>query len=118
MGTLRWLDDYLQKRTSPQGAIRQIQSGQRVFIGTASGEPSCLVKELAAQASRFADLEIIGLFYQEFSPLTLIAHKTECECFNIRSFYLGSVKTRTLAKNKRFITPINLSAVPRPFSTW
>ena len=113
MGTLRWPDDHLQKRTSPQGAIRRIQSGQRVFIGTASGEPSCLVKELAAQASRFADLEIIGLFYQEFSPLTLIAHKTECDCFNIRSFYLGSVKTRTLAKNKRFITPINLSAVPR-----
>lgn len=117
MGNRRWPDDYLQKRTSPQEAIRRIQSGQRVFIGTASGEPPCLVKELAAQASRFADLEIIGLFCQEFSPLTLIAHKSECDCFNIRSFYLGSVKTRTLAKNKRFITPINLSALPRLFKS-
>jgi acyl-CoA hydrolase/GNAT superfamily N-acetyltransferase len=117
MGNRRWPDDYLQKRTSPQDAIRRIQSGQRVFIGTASGKPQCLVKELAAQAYRFADIEIIGHFCQEFSPLTLIARTTECDCFNIRSFYLGSAKTRTLAKNKRFITPINLSALPRLFKS-
>jgi acyl-CoA hydrolase len=117
MGNHRWPDEYLQKRTSPQEAIRRIHSGQRVFIGTASGEPPCLVNELAAQAHRFADLEIIGLFHQELSPLTLIAHKSESDCFSIRSFYLGSIKTRTLAKNKRFITPINLSGLPRLFKT-
>jgi acyl-CoA hydrolase/GNAT superfamily N-acetyltransferase len=113
MVNLRWPDEYLQKRTSVQKAIQRIQSGQRVFMGTASGEPPCLAKELVAQASRFADLEIIGLFCQGFSPFTLIARKSGCDCFNIRSFYQGSVETRTLAKNKRFITPINLSAVPR-----
>jgi len=117
MGSRRWPDDYLEKCTSPQEAIRRIQSGQRVFIGTANGKPQCLVKELTAQAYRFADLEIIGHFCQEFSPLTLIARATECDCFNIRSFYLGSAKTRTLAKNKRFITPINLSALPRLFKS-
>jgi acyl-CoA hydrolase/GNAT superfamily N-acetyltransferase len=117
MGNRYWPDDYLKKRTSPQEAIERIQSGQRVFIGTACGEPQRLVKELAAQAHRFADLEIMRLFSQEVSPLTLIANQTACDCFNIRSFYLGSAKPKSLAKNKRFITPVNLSALPRLFKS-
>jgi acyl-CoA hydrolase/GNAT superfamily N-acetyltransferase len=113
MSSPTWPDDYLQKRISPQEAIRRIHSGQRVFIGTACGEPQCLVRELAAQSGRFADLEIIQLYSQEVSPLTLIADHTESNCFTLRSFYLGSAKPRILAKDKRFLSPINLSALPR-----
>ncbi len=72
---------------------------------------------MAAQALRFADLEIMRLFSHEVSPLTSIANRTASDCFNIRSFYLGSIKPKSLAKNKRFITPINLSALPRLFKS-
>jgi acyl-CoA hydrolase/GNAT superfamily N-acetyltransferase len=47
----------------------------------------------------------------------LIANKTRDQSLNIRSFYLGSAKPRAIASNKRFITPINLSAVPRLFKS-
>lgn len=53
------------------------------------------------------------LLSMESSPLTQIATKTGGNCFNIRSFYLGSIKPRSLERNKRYITPINLSAIPR-----
>jgi acyl-CoA hydrolase/RimJ/RimL family protein N-acetyltransferase len=53
----------------------------------------------------------------ETTPLTLIANQTACHSFNVRSFYLGSAKLKYLADNKRFITPINLSAVPRLFKS-
>jgi len=53
----------------------------------------------------------------ESTPLTLIADETRDQSFNIRSFYLGSAKPKSLAKNMRFITPINLSEVPRLFET-
>jgi len=36
---------------------------------------------------------------------------------NIRSFYLGSGKVRGVAENKRFITPMNLSDIPRLFKS-
>ena len=108
-----WPDDYLDKRISAREAIGKIQSGQRVFIGSSCGEPQHLVKELAGQSASFADLEIIRLMSLESSPLTQIANKTGSNCFNIRSFYSGSAKPRSLEQNKRFITPINLSAVPR-----
>ena len=49
--------------------------------------------------------------------MTLIADKTKDQSFSIRSFYSGSAKPKSLAKNKRFITPMNLSAVPRLFES-
>ena len=113
MKTSHWPDEYLKKRVSAQEAIGKIQPGQRVFIGSSCGEPQGLVRELVNQAHCFADLEIVRLLSLESSPLTQIAAKTEGNCFTIRSFYLGSIKPRSLERNKRFITPINLSAVPR-----
>jgi acyl-CoA hydrolase len=112
-----WPDDYRRKRVSASEAIQTIQPGQRIFIGSSAGEPQYLVRELANQSHRFADLEIIRLLSLETSPLTMIADSSRCDCFNIRSFYSGSIKTRSLAKNKRFITPINVSALPRLFKT-
>ena len=39
----------------------------------------------------------------ESTPLTLIADKTKDENFNIRSFYLGSARTKSLAKDGKSI---------------
>jgi len=112
-----WADNYVEKRCSAKEAIGQIKPGQRVFIGSSCGEPQYLVKKLADAADTFTDIEIVRLLSLESTPLTLIADKTKDQSFNIRSFYLGSAKTKSLARNKRFITPMNLSAVPRLFKT-
>ncbi|MDH4204974.1 MAG: GNAT family N-acetyltransferase [Desulfobacteraceae bacterium] len=112
-----WADNYVEKRCSAQEAIGRIKPGQRVFIGSSCGEPQYLVKKLADAADTFTDIEIVRLLSLESTPLTLIADKTKDQSFNIRSFYLGSAKTKSLARNKRFITPMNLSAVPRLFKT-
>jgi acyl-CoA hydrolase/GNAT superfamily N-acetyltransferase len=113
MSRSNWPDDYLRKRVSAREAIGRIQSGQRIFIGSSCGEPQCLARELVNQAPGFADLEIVRLLSLESSPLSQIAAKSGGNCITIRSFYLGSIKPRSLERNKRFMTPINLSAVPR-----
>ena len=112
-----WADNYVEKRCSAQEAFGRIKPGQRVFIGSSCGEPQYLVKMLADAADTFTDIEIVRLLSLESTPLTLIADKTKDQSFNIRSFYLGSAKTKSLARNKRFITPMNLSDVPRLFKT-
>ena len=112
-----WADNYVEKRCSAQEAIGRIKPGQRVFIGSSCGEPQYLIKKLAEAADTFTDIEIVRLLSLESTPLTLIANKTKDQSFNIRSFYLGSAKPESLARNKRFITPINLSAVPRLFKS-
>lgn len=112
-----WADNYVEKIHTGERAINRIKNGQRIFIGSSCGEPQHLVKELADASIKFTDLEIIRLLSLESTPLTLIADKTKDQSFNIRSFYLGSAKTKSLSKNMRFITPMNLSAIPRLFKS-
>ncbi len=112
-----WPDDYLAKRTTAAGAVGLIRRGQRVFTGSSCGEPQALVRELAARAPVLSDLEIVRVLSLETVPLTMMADQTACQSFNLRTFYLGSAKPRALSANKRFITPVNLSAVPRLFKS-
>lgn len=112
-----WPDDYLKKRRTAKEAIGLIQPGQRVFIGTSCGEPQHLVKELASQFSNFTDLEIVRLLSLETAPLTMIADETSPQSFTVRSFYAGSTIPKSLARKRRFHTPINLSTVPYLFQS-
>jgi acyl-CoA hydrolase/GNAT superfamily N-acetyltransferase len=115
--TSYWADDYVQKKMNVHEALGLIRSGQRIFIGSYCGEPQCLVRGLADAARHLSDLEIIRLMSSETTPLTLIADKTRDQSLNIRSIYLGSAKTSALAKNMRFYTPVNMSAIPSLFTS-
>ena len=107
-----WADHYADIKKTSQEAIKLIRPGKRVFIGSSCGEPQHLVKELCEALANFTDLEIVRLMTLESTPLTLIANKTKCQRMNIRSFYLGSAALDIFAGNMRFVTPVNLSAVP------
>ena len=110
-----WADDYIQKRTDAENALRSIKSGQRIFIGSSCGLPQHLVTALSEASTRFTDLEIVRLLSVKSGPLTLIANKTHSQRLNIRSFYLGSGLPSKIHQSKRFITPINLSQIPHLF---
>lgn len=110
-----WADSYVGKKCDGDTAIRRIKAGQRVFIGSSCGEPQHLVSILAGMAAKFTDIEIIRLLSLESAPLSMIANKAGAQSFDIRSFYLGSAKPKDIARNMRFLTPINVSAVPRLF---
>jgi acyl-CoA hydrolase/GNAT superfamily N-acetyltransferase len=112
-----WADKYIENKRSAHEAIGLIKPAQRVFIGSSCGEPQHLVRELSEASNYFKDIEINRLLTLETTPLTLIANKTRDQSLNIRSFYLGSAKPKSIARNKRFITPINLSAIPRLFKS-
>jgi acyl-CoA hydrolase/RimJ/RimL family protein N-acetyltransferase len=115
--TSYWPDNYVDRMRTVEQAISLIRSGQRVFVGSSCGEPQHLVRGLSEASNRFTDLEIVRLLSLESVPLTMIAAKSKSQSLNIRSFYLGSVKSKELARNMRFLTPINLSAVPRLFKS-
>jgi len=112
-----WADNYVKKKCHVDHAIQRIRSGQRVFIGSSCGEPQYLVKALAESSGNYSDIEIVRLLAVESAPLTLIAEKTRNQKLTIRSFYSGSAKVDRLSRNQRFITPVNLSAIPRLFKS-
>jgi acyl-CoA hydrolase/GNAT superfamily N-acetyltransferase len=112
-----WADLYLEKSVSPEAAISRIRSGQRVFIGSGCGEPQILVQKLVEKTNNFSGLEIVRLLGRETASLTAIADKTKDTNLNIRSIYLGSTKPLSIARQRRFITPMNMSDVPSLFTT-
>jgi len=112
-----WADNYLEKQRSAEQAIKLIRPGQRVFIGSACGEPQVLVKALSERARTLSGIEVVRLMSLETSPLTMIAEKSQDQSLNIRSLYLGSGRPEIIARNKRFITPMNQSAIPRLFKS-
>jgi acyl-CoA hydrolase/RimJ/RimL family protein N-acetyltransferase len=112
-----WADKYVENRRRGSEAIQRIKPGQRVFIGSSCGEPQHLVQELSNAFDVLEDIEIIRLFNLETIPLTLIANKSGDRALNIRSFYAGSAKPHAIARNQRFLAPVNLSAVPRLFKS-
>lgn len=115
--TSYWADDYVHKKRSVEDAVKKIQSGQRVFIGSYCGEPQSLVSGLAKISSKLSDVEIIRLMSRETIPLTQIADRSKDQAMNIRSIYLGSAKSEELIGNRRFYTPVNMAEVPRLFTS-
>jgi acyl-CoA hydrolase/GNAT superfamily N-acetyltransferase len=112
-----WADGYVEKIRTPEEAIRLIRPGQRVFVGSSCGEPQALIRALSERASRLTGIEIVRLLALETTPLTFIADRTHDQTLNIRSFYSGSASDEAIAANKRFITPMNLSAIPKLFKS-
>ena len=115
--TLYWADNYVEKRKSAEEAIKTIRQGQRVFIGSSCGEPQVLVRTLSDQAVNFSGLEIVRLMSRETTPLTDIANRTHDTSMNIRTIYLGSARVENIARNKRFVVPMNMSDVPGLFKS-
>ena len=85
-----WADSYVEKKCSAEEAVKSIQPGQRVFIGSACGEPQELVRALSKAADRLTGLEIVRMMSQETTSLTAIANRTRDYNMYIRSIYLGA----------------------------
>ncbi len=108
-------ETYQSKLLPVDEAVRQIRSGQRVFIGSSCGEPQHLVNALMDNAKFFSDVEIVRLLSLEGSLMSLMADEYRGHKFHVRSIYQGSDQTKSLRANKRFITPMTLCAVPDLF---
>jgi len=115
--SIYWADNYIEKQCTAEEAVRQIRPGQRVFIGSACGEPQALVRALSDKARYLTGLEIVRMMSEETTSLTAIANKSQDMSLNIRTLYLGSAEAESIARNMRFITPMNMSDAPGLFKT-
>ena len=113
-----WVDGYVEKKCDSASAISLIKSGQRVFIGSACGEPQELVRTLVEHSRLFTGLEIIRMLSRESAPLTEIADRNTNSGFSVRHIYLGAIGSQHFFReNLRFVTPLNISEVPGLFKS-
>lgn len=113
-----WVDGYVGKKCDSANAISLIKSGQRVFIGSACGEPQELVRALVEHSRRCTGLEIVRMLSRESAPLTEIADQSTDSGFSVRHIYLGATGSQHFFReNLRYFTPLNVSEVPALFKS-
>jgi acyl-CoA hydrolase/RimJ/RimL family protein N-acetyltransferase len=107
---------YKDRVVSVQTAIGAISRGKRVFIGSFCGEPQYLVGALVDRTDHFSDVEVVRLLNLEGSLMGLVAEETKGRSYSVRSIYQGSGMMSGLKASRRFLTPMNLYAVPALFA--
>ena len=103
------LDLLEQRAMSAEKAVAEIQSGERVFVGTGCATPLSLVAALEARAPTVSDVQLVhflttgGVARAAGKPVTAFKH---------RVFFVGS-DTRELVRDGRAeYVPISLAQVP------
>ncbi|NTW36249.1 MAG: GNAT family N-acetyltransferase [Syntrophobacteraceae bacterium] len=104
---------YPEKFLSEEQIFSRVNRGDRIFIGTACGEPQYLVNALVNYVSSFPkaffDAEVIQVWTLGVAPYTDEKFKSN---FRHNSFFIGDNTRRAVNEGLADYTPIFLSEVP------
>ncbi|MBC7081254.1 MAG: GNAT family N-acetyltransferase [Thermoplasmatales archaeon] len=104
---------YPEKFVDLRKAFSKIHRGDRIFIGTACGEPVYLVRELVAYVESypkaFVDAEVIHIWTLGVTPYTDEKFKRN---FRHNSFFIGENTRKAVNEGNADYTPIFLSRAP------
>jgi acyl-CoA hydrolase/GNAT superfamily N-acetyltransferase len=107
---------YPEKFVSTDQAFGQIRRGDRLFIGTACGEPNCLLCALVDYVDKnplaFLDTEVLHAWTQGTAPYANENYKAN---FRANSLFLGNDDRDAVNKGFMDYTPVFLSQVPALF---
>ena len=99
-----------EKLTTAEEALSSIQSGNRIFVGTACATPRTLIKALESLGVYLADVQLLH-FLTDGAVLTEGA-KTWTRFWH-RVFFVGRDTREAIKQGKADYVPISISQVPR-----
>jgi acyl-CoA hydrolase/RimJ/RimL family protein N-acetyltransferase len=102
---------YHDKIATADAAVRLIQPGQHVFVGTACATPRTLVAALEAMPTPPADVELL-----HFLTTGAVAHDTDGSAstrFRHRTFFVGSDMRAAVKQGVAEYVPISIAHLPR-----
>lgn len=111
---INWRVNYKEMISTAKRAVKQIRSGQRVFVGTGCGEPTELVTAMTKRAGELADVEIVQLFTKGTASY---AQQKYANSFRINSFFIGQNVRGMVQKGLGSYTPVLLSNIPHLFNS-
>ncbi len=109
-----WREKYSDLIGSAGDAIRQIRSGDNIFIGTGCGQPQHLVNTLVEHSEKIYDAHIIHLLTMGSAPY---ASEKFTDRFNMNSFFIAENVRHALDMGIGDYTPIFLSDIPGEFES-
>lgn len=103
---------YQQKLVSAEAAMRHIKPGDRVFIGSACGEPQHLVRAMVEHGKGTTDTEVIQVLSMGVTPYT---DPRYADRFRANAFFIGHSVRDAVQQSRADYTPVFFSQVPRLF---
>jgi len=108
----KWRNLYADKIVSAAEATQKIRPGDRVFIGSACGEPQELVRALVEHGDHLADMELIHVLTLGVAPYTQPKY---AQNFRPNAFFIGTSVREAVNTARADYTPVFLSQVPQLF---
>jgi acyl-CoA hydrolase/GNAT superfamily N-acetyltransferase len=109
-----WKEKYKSFLATPDEAVKRLQPGQRIFIGTGVAEPLELVSALTRRAPELPDTEILHLLTFGEAPY---AHREMTQFFRVNSFFIAENVRDIIQEGLGDYTPVFLSDIPRLFDS-
>ena len=103
------MEEYRRKLVTADEAVRHIQSGWRVFVGSACSAPQELLAALCRNAGQFHDIELIHLF--TFGTAAYVDERYAAN-FRQNAFFIGANVRQAVSEGRADYTPIFLSEIP------
>ena len=107
-----WEEQYREKLVTPERAVKKIESGNRVVLGHAAGEPKTLVDALVKDAGRLEDVEVVHmvpLYSCEYTKPEYTKH------FRHNALFVGAGTREPINSGRADFTPCFFSEIPRLF---
>lgn len=93
-------------------AVKQIKSGNNVFIHSAAAVPKCLINAMTERHSELRNVSIYQIHTEGDAPYANAEHQ---DSFIIKSFFVGSNNREAVQNGNGSYIPIFLSEVPALF---
>lgn len=110
MSTEAWKSRCGGKLVSAAEAAARVESGTRVVVGHACGEPLALTRALAARASELRRVEVVHMVPMAPSPFVAPAMAGS---FRHNALFVGKATREAVAQGRADYTPCFFSEVPR-----
>lgn len=109
MPDTNWQQRYAQKFATVERAIRAIEPGRRILIGSGAGEPRVLVDGLVNHGSHLADNPLVHLLTMGPAPYVQPQFKDR---FRLTAFFIGANVREAVQEGRADFMPVFLSEIP------
>lgn len=106
---MTWKTWYKEHLSTPEQAVQQIKSGQRVVVAHACGEPSIILDALVANAAQYENVEIIHMVAMGKAAYCQPQYDKN---FHHNAFFLGGSTRAAAAEGRVDFTPVYFSEIP------
>jgi acyl-CoA hydrolase/RimJ/RimL family protein N-acetyltransferase len=110
--TTDWHQAWAKQIVPADAALKHIKPGNRVFIGSACGEPQALVRALVESGDHAEDTELLNVLTMGVAPYT---DPKYAERFRANAFFIGNSIREAVGQVRADYTPVFFSQIPAMF---